>query len=104
MNETIARIVAYARHVTEPEMIILFGSMADGRQTEHSDIDLLVVVDQPCHRQHFAKQITAYAREFGMPADVLIHTKEEVEMALLKPLSFLGSVLVTGKIIFKKVV
>jgi uncharacterized protein len=102
MNETITKIANYVKHVADPEMIILFGSVAEEKYNEYSDIDLLVVVENNYHRRHYSRQITAYAAEFGLPADVLVYSIQEIEAARLKPLSFLGSVLQKGKIIFEK--
>jgi uncharacterized protein len=41
LKETVRRIVEAAN----PQLIILFGSYAEGRQQEGSDVDLLVVTD-----------------------------------------------------------
>jgi uncharacterized protein len=102
MNETIEKIVAYAQYVTKPDTIMLFGSVAEGKHTVHSDIDLLIIVADTYHKQSIAKQIQSFARELSMSADVLIHTQDEVSDALLSPLSFLASIVKNGKIIYKK--
>jgi predicted nucleotidyltransferase len=102
MNETIEKIVAYAQSVTEPESIVLFGSVAEGKHTVYSDIDLLIIVKDSYHKQLFAKQIQSFARELSMSTDVLIYSQDEVSNALLAPLSFLASIVKSGKIIYKK--
>ena len=41
LDAAVAKIV----EIADPEVVILFGSWAEGRATEDSDVDLLVVVD-----------------------------------------------------------
>jgi predicted nucleotidyltransferase len=41
LDEAVRRIVS----VADPQLIILFGSYAEGRGHEHSDLDLLVVAE-----------------------------------------------------------
>lgn len=102
MNEIIEKIVAYAKNVTNPETIILFGSVARNEQTIHSDIDLLILTTDTYYKHIVAKQIQSFAREFGVSADVLLHTPEEIAKAGAEPLSFLSSIVKSGKIIYKK--
>jgi predicted nucleotidyltransferase len=103
MKKTIERIVARAVRVSEPEEVILFGSMASGTNNVYSDLDLLLVVDGDFSRRQIIEQVKQYARELAVNADVLVYSKSEVEKAAREqPNSFLASVLKSGKITYKK--
>ena len=64
----------------QPEEIILFGSHAWGEPGEDSDLDLLVIVSQsepsPARR---AMQAHRCLQDLGVPKDILVRTRTEVE-------------------------
>lgn len=54
------RIINRTVKSLKPRKVILFGSRVEGRAKEHSDIDLLVVLDEPMERErrfNFASQL-----------------------------------------------
>ncbi len=103
MKKTIERIVSYAVQVAEPEKIFLFGSMANGANNIHSDLDLLLVTDKDfLLKKQISEQIKQYAQELMLAADVLIYSETELESAAQEKHSFLAGVLKTGKIIYQK--
>ena len=102
MTKTIDKIINYAVEITQPQEIILFGSVPEGKNNVHSDVDLLIVTDDTHLKPYFVKQIRAFAREFSLAVDVLIHSKNELENASLSSFSFLGNIVKSGKIIYKK--
>ena len=76
INDMVARI-AERFH---PRRVILFGSHARGQATEHSDVDLLVVVDRPGPRgRRSAPIIRMLAEEFDLPVDVIVRSHEAIE-------------------------
>jgi len=77
LNEITNRLVS----ALEPEQIFLFGSYAYGEPTEDSDIDLLVIIsksDEPRYRR--ARQAYKALRGMGIPKDILVMTRSEVEL------------------------
>lgn len=67
-------------HSLHPEKIILFGSHAWGTPGPDSDLDLLVIVadsDLPPHKRAQAAYRSLFG--LGMPCDVIVHTRAEVE-------------------------
>lgn len=72
-----------ARRIVEgihPEKIILFGSRAWGIPDEWSDVDLFVIVDHsddPSYER--ARRVYSFLHGVGIPVDVIVRTREEVE-------------------------
>jgi predicted nucleotidyltransferase len=85
----------------KPEQIILFGSYAYGEPTEDSDLDLLVVVsdsNEPRYRR--ARQAYKALRGLGIPKDILVMTREEVERKSTVPSSLVSQALRQGKVLY----
>ena len=102
MKKTIERIVAYTVQVAEPDMIILFGSMANHTYNAYSDIDLLIVVSENITKGQIASQVKYFAQDFSISADILVYSKYDIKEAMEFPHSFIAGVLKSGKIIYKK--
>ncbi len=84
-----------------PEQIILFGSYAYGEPTEDSDIDLLVIVshsDEPRYRR--ARVAYKALRGLGIPKDILVMTRSEVERKVNVTSSLVSQVLRQGKVLY----
>ena len=75
LNEIIQRILT----VAQPERIILFGSAAAGRMTRDSDIDLLIVENDPRDPHEESVRIHQVLRRMGYPFDIIIISKEWFE-------------------------
>ena len=101
-NSVIARIVDYAARISDPEEIILFGSMANGTCNVHSDLDLLIVVKETAGRSQIAGLVKRYAYELSLAADVLVYTRQEFSERGAQPDSFLASVMVDGKTVYRQ--
>ncbi|WP_430710979.1 nucleotidyltransferase domain-containing protein [Nodosilinea sp. AN01ver1] len=85
----------------EPEQIILFGSYAYGEPNEDSDIDLLVIVsqsDEPRYRR--ARVAYKTLRGLGIPKDILVMTREEVERQKTVVSSLVCQALRRGKVLY----
>ncbi len=66
-----------------PRKIVLFGSQAQGAAGPGSDVDLLVVEDEPfgpgrSRRREMARLSRLLAR-FRLPQDILVYSAEETE-------------------------
>ncbi len=76
LNQITQRLVT----ALQPEQIILFGSYAYGEPNEDRDSDLLVIVsqaDEPRYRR--ARVAYKALRGLGIPKDILVIIREEVE-------------------------
>jgi uncharacterized protein len=71
--EKIAREIADRFHARQ---VILFGSYARGDATENSDVDLLVVLDDPGPRgQRSAPILRMLAERYELPVDVIVRSR-----------------------------
>jgi predicted nucleotidyltransferase len=102
MKKVIERIAAYAVTVADPEKIILFGSMANETNDVYSDLDLLIVTDRSSDKRQIIEQISQFAQELAMTADVIVCSKRDLENVSEERFSLLGGILKSGKIIYKK--
>jgi predicted nucleotidyltransferase len=101
MKKTIEKIVNFAIGISEPDKIILFGSMAHGTNNIHSDLDLLIVM-KSCFQQHqIAERIEQFAIELALKADILVYSEGELAKAAEIPHSFLASIVKNGKIVYQ---
>ena len=66
--------------VAHPESVILFGSWAEGRADDESDVDILVVADAE-RPFHLAARLMSIVRDrlTGKRADVVVITPEDWE-------------------------
>jgi len=85
----------------KPEQIILFGSYAYGEPTKDSDVDLLVILsesDEPRYRR--ARKAHIALRGMGIPKDILVMTRAEVERQASVSNSLVGQALSQGKVLY----
>lgn len=75
IDEIIRRVCA----VAQPERIILFGSAAAGRMTRDSDVDLLVLENNPGNTREVSVRIGDALRGLGYPFDVIVMATERFE-------------------------
>jgi predicted nucleotidyltransferase len=65
-----------------PRQVLLFGSYARGEATRDSDIDLLVVEDEPFgasrSRRGELRRIRRALSRFRVPKDILLYSRDEV--------------------------
>ena len=63
--------------------IILFGSQARGEATDHSDVDLLIVVEDPFQegreRMELMTDLWTVLSDVSGPKDLLVYSRDEVE-------------------------
>lgn len=102
MKNTLGKIIDYAARIADPEEIILFGSMGTGKANWFSDVDLLIISENPAIRKDVAARIRSFLRELSLKSDVLICSKSEIEMETQRPNSFIAAIIKSGKIVYKK--
>jgi predicted nucleotidyltransferase len=97
--------------VSDPYKIILFGSYATGSETEESDIDLMVILDNDDvsktyeERQNKKLYIRKLVREinYRKALDILVYSKEELKKIKEYGNYFVDEIERTGRVIYEKV-
>ena len=78
-EQLIEQIIQRVLSVVQPARMILFGSAATGQMTKDSDIDLLVIEDDPGDRRAESVRVREALRGLGYAFDVLIISTEWFE-------------------------
>jgi predicted nucleotidyltransferase len=95
---------------SDPYKIILFGSYARGNPNEHSDIDLMVILDnnhvsktyeERLNKKIFVRNLVLEINR-QIPLDILVYSKEELNKIKEQGNSFIDEIERTGKIIYEK--
>lgn len=83
----------------KPEMLILFGSYANGMPAEDSDLDFCMVKEtsQPVHKR--GREVRRLLNDHSVPFDFIVYTPDEYKKHKEERMSFLNSILRDGKIL-----
>ncbi len=85
------------------DRVILYGSYAEGRANEHSDIDLAIIspdVNSDNFIDYLQLVTRAIPRKIDVDIEPLVFSVHEYETA--SPVEFLGEIKKNGKIIFEQ--
>ena len=83
-----------------PQLIIMFGSHAYGEATEHSDLDLLVVMEYAGSGSGKAVEILNRVKP-RIPIDLLVRTPEQIQERIRANDFFLKEVLHRGRVLYE---
>lgn len=102
-NNLISLVVKRLVDVYHPLAIYLFGSYAWGRPTEHSDLDVMIVVDgsdEPSYR----RSVKGYHALFGLniDAEIMVRTKYEFDSTKTDITTLAHKIDCEGKIVYAK--
>jgi predicted nucleotidyltransferase len=78
-HELLAEITQRIRAVSDPERIILFGSIARGESNPDSDMDLLIVKDEVDSTRDEAARIYRALSDLLVPIDIVVVCTTHVE-------------------------
>ncbi len=102
-DELLEKIAQRIRKVVNPVKIILFGSYAYGNPSKDSDLDILVVVDSlESTRRELRLKIRKALREFLVPKDIIVVTKEDIDDWRDVPQAFITSVVRKGRVLYER--
>ena len=95
MTERIARKFS-------PDKIIVFGSWARNEAGEHSDIDFLVITPYNGSNRDLRVAIRKELKGFGIPKDILVASKEEIEEKKGLPGYIYDTALNEGRVVYER--
>lgn len=84
-----------------PKLIIVFGSVARHEAGDHSDLDLLVVMDTNLKGAKRAAAIHRRMIDIAMPMDVFVLTPSEYEANKDDRYSFVSEIVRTGIVVYE---
>lgn len=87
--------------VFAPKLIIVFGSVARHEAGDHSDLDILVVMDTDLKGAKRAAAIHKQTTDFMMPMDVFVLTPSEYEANKNNEFSFASEIVRTGVVAYE---
>jgi len=85
-----------------PQMVVLFGSHAQGNAGPDSDVDLLVVMPINGSRRKIATEIFVLLSGMGIPKDIIIVTPEEVDRYRDIPGTIIRPAINHGKVLYER--
>lgn len=98
-------IRAYALRIAEefnPERIILFGSYAYGQPTEHSDVDLLVVMETRQREIDVMREIGFALSPAPFATDLIVKRPAKMRQRIAQGDWFLADIEKRGKVIYER--
>lgn len=99
-SDKIERLCSQIVRNFQPEKIILFGSYADGKPNEDSDIDLLIIL--PFSGRHTEQAVKIRQRiKSSTPVDLIIRTPEEISRSLMLGDIFIKDIFENGKTVYE---
>lgn len=98
IDEIVRRIVVRM----DPLKVIIFGSYAKGTATASSDLDVLVVKDTELPMASRVEELRPILETSVFRVDVHVYTQEEVDAYGSESVSFIRSVLRTGRLVYTR--
>ena len=105
-DQMIAEMVQAIVEEVAPNRIYVFGSRARGAGTANSDVDILVVEDEPfglerSRRQEMSRVRRALSR-FGVATDILLYSADEVSRWQRSVNHVIGHCLREGRLLYAR--
>ncbi len=98
LDAHLAEILARLRREFAPVAVYLYGSYAYGTPAPHSDIDLLIVIeDSPLDPYERDARAYRLLGDIPVPVDLQVYTRSEFEARAALPVSFERTVARKGK-------
>ena len=105
-EQLLQRMTTTIVEVVDPEQVILFGSHARGAAGTDSDIDLVVIEEEPFGpgRDRGAEETRLWRAlaKFHVPKDILVYSREEVDYWRNSLNHVLARALREGKVLYER--
>lgn len=88
--------------IVDPDMILLFGSRASGKERDDSDIDLLIIKTGLKNSRELAKKVYSSLSGIGVPVDLILVDRRRMDEHLDDPYMIYGQALKEGKTLYAK--
>ena len=107
---TVLNNLVFSLKPSNPYKIVLFGSHAKGNPNENSDVDLMVILDNhhvsKTYEERLNKKVSVRNLVLDInrkiPLDILVYSKEELNLMKKHGNYLIDEIEKTGKIIYEK--
>jgi uncharacterized protein len=101
-EEILAEIVRRIVTALHPERVILFGSYAYGTPSDHSDVDLLVILETDARPADRYLAVSRLIRPRPFPLDIVVKTPDEITQTLVKGDYFISEIVTQGRVLYAR--
>jgi predicted nucleotidyltransferase len=101
-EEILAEIVRRIVTALHPERVILFGSYAYGTPSDHSDVDLLVILETEDRPPDGYLAVSRLIRPRPFSLDIVVKTPDEITQALAKGDGFIREIVTQGRVLYAR--
>jgi len=93
------RVIEMAKEKIAPDLMIVFGSVANGTANEDSDLDLVLVKESDENRLIRSVNARLALKGSKVPIDIIVYTPEEFKERLASKYSLPSEALATGRVV-----
>ena len=86
----------------DPEKIILFGSRAEGKDSEGSDIDLVIVKETDKRPLDRRIEVETLLADRAVPIDLIVYTPDEIRRLYSIGSPFVEEIVETGRLLYMR--
>ena len=101
-EEILAEIVRRIVTALHPERVIFLGSYSYGTPSDHSDVDLLVILETDARPADRYLAVSRLIRPRPFPLDILVKTPDEITQALVKGDNFISEIVTQGRVLYAR--
>ncbi|MBN1900773.1 nucleotidyltransferase domain-containing protein [Candidatus Sumerlaeota bacterium] len=102
MVSSLEKAIQSIVEVADPDVIILFGSRAQEKDTIESDYDFLVIKKNAVKPREITKEIYLNFRNIGAPVDVIVVDMDKFERLKKDPYLIYHQAAREGKVVYEK--
>ena len=93
------RVIQMAKEKLDPELMIVFGSVAGGTANKDSDLDIIIVKESDENMLIRSAKARRALKGSKVPIDIIVYTPDEFEFRLTSKYSLPSEALATGRIV-----
>jgi len=93
------RVIEMAKQKIVSDLIIVFGSVANGTANDDSDLDIIVVKDTDENSFISGAEARLALEDSNIPIDIIVYTPEEFKRDLSNKYSLAHEAMTTGRIV-----
>ena len=79
INQEAKRLINKIKNEYKPEKIFIFGSYAQGKITQDSDVDFFIIKKTNKIRRERSREVSRILIDRQIPVDILVYTPVEVD-------------------------